>query len=167
MAPKLPPPIEVSPCKPSGASLGDESSTTPPSLRPYSAGYPAVKTRMDSTSSDSKFGAKAGDRFSFRGTPSTTNWTSYSDPRGCSTPLASYNHPGWALIRSSKPRPGWEPRCSEMDWRPAEFTVEVRLGSTNVAESVTSTVVWIGATPRVTVTWTGTSEPMRKTWVDV
>src|ERR1035441_7495397 len=31
MSPKLPPPIEVSPCKPSGASLGDESSTTPPS----------------------------------------------------------------------------------------------------------------------------------------
>src|ERR1017187_2034437 len=167
MAPKLPPPIEVSPCKPSGASLGDESSTTPPSLRPYSAGYPAVRTRMDSTSCDSKFGAKAGDRFSFRGTPSTTNWTSYSDPRGCSTPFASYSHPGWALIRSSRPRPGCDPKLSAIDCLPIEFTVEVRLGSTNVAESVTSTLVWICATPSVTATCTGTSEPTRTTWVNV
>src|ERR1035441_1860396 len=122
---------------------------------------------MDSTSSDSKPGANAGDRFSFRGTPSETNWTSYSDPRGCSTPFASYIQPGWALIKSSRPRPGCDPRCSAMDCRPIEFTVEVRLGSTNVAESETSTTVCMGATSRVTATCIGTSEPMRTTWATV
>src|SRR5260370_31348792 len=122
---------------------------------------------MDSTSPDSKFGAKAGDRFSFRGTPSTTNWTPYSDPRGCNTPLASYSHPGWALIRSRSPRPGCDPRCSAMDCDPIEFTVEVLLRSTSGAKSRTSTLVWIGATPTETVTCTGTSEPTRTTCVDV
>src|SRR5437016_11294333 len=61
---------------------------------------------MESTASASSDGAKAGERFAVIGSPSITYCTSYSEPRGCKTPFASYNHPGRSLTRSERPRPG-------------------------------------------------------------
>src|ERR1700722_6512745 len=132
-----------------GLFLGDVTSTTPPSFRPYSAAKPAVITRMDSTSLDSIGGAKPGERFSVSGRPATTNWTSYSEPRGCKTPLASCSQPGWASTTSMTPRPTCGESCSPIVCEPIVYTVVVRDGSTKVSVSLTCSWVSIGFNPSV------------------
>src|ERR1700676_2863223 len=114
--------------------------------------------RMDSTSSASNPGANAGERFCVTGTPSTTNCTSYSEPRGCSTPFASKSQPGCSATRLSRPLPGCGGISSAIACRPTEYSTPVREGSSSVAPSFTCTCVVTGATPSVTETRTGTSE---------
>ena len=60
---------------PNPCLAGDELTTsmTPPSFRPYSAGYPPVMIVIECTSSAPGSGAKTGDRLSVIGSPSTTN----------------------------------------------------------------------------------------------
>ena len=105
---KLPPSNIAEPCQPAVVFSVVVTSMTPPSFRPYSAGYPAVRTFIDWMSSASSPGANPGERLSTSGNPSITYCVLYSAPRGCSTPLASTNQPGWDSTRSIRARAGVE-----------------------------------------------------------
>src|SRR5579871_6938133 len=113
---------------------------------------------MDSTSLESIGGAKPGERFSVMGRPSTTNCTSYSEPRGCRTPLASYSQPGCAFTTSRTPRPGCAESCSPIVCDPIVYTALVREGSTSVCVSLTSNCVSTGFNPSVRDKCCGTME---------
>src|SRR5271169_2920227 len=93
----------------------------------------------DCTSSASISFPKLGERLSWSGTPSTTNCVWYSEPRGCSTALPSYNHPGCEFTRSCNDRPGNElSRCSIVS-EPIWLTAPGWSGSINVSAALTVT----------------------------
>src|SRR5215469_8377817 len=133
---------------------------------------------IESTSSASISGPKLGDLLSVSGIPSTTNCVWYSEPRGCSTALPSYNQPGCVFTRSCTDRPGSDVTLSSICFVPTCITDDGLYGSISVVSSastltcvttpatasstfssagnadLTTTTLTAGANPaRVTFTW--------------
>ena len=81
------------------------------------------------------------DRLSYTGIPSTTYWVSYSDPRGCSTALASTSQPGNVVTTSTVLRPSVVAGVSSSCRRPTRITAVGSAVSSRGAAPVTVMVV--------------------------